>query len=294
MSVAELVDSWKLTLTVERKSKNTIGSYITGVRLYLAWCQNNGLPDEIDRRAAQSWIRDLLEGGAEASTARARLLALRLFSAWLTAEKEVSADVLLGLRSPKLDAKVVEPLNEDQLQALLRTCDRTFIGVRDEAVIRFMAETGTRAGEVVAMGFPDDIDFKAGTAIVRRGKGGKGRLVAYGPKTAQVLDRYLRLRRQHKHAASSNLWLGQQGDGFGYRALHKTLGARAAAAGLHNFHPHQLRHTWATRWLGAGGSEGGAMAVGGWSNRSMLDRYVRATASSRAAAEAQKLNLGDL
>jgi integrase/recombinase XerD len=36
------------------------------------------------------------------------------------------------------------------------------------------------------------------------------------------------------------------------------------------------------------------MAVAGWSSRDMLDRYARATASKRAAAEARTLGLGEL
>jgi integrase len=55
-----------------------------------------------------------------------------------------------------------------------------------------------------------------------------------------------------------------------------------------------LRHTAAHRWLAAGGSEGGLMAVAGWTRPDMLVRYTRAQASARAAEEAQRLNLGDL
>ena len=65
-------------------------------------------------------------------------------------------------------------------------------------------------------------------------------------------------------------------------------------AGLKGFHPHVLRHTAASRWLSAGGTEGGLMAIAGWSSRDMLDRYARATASERAAAEARTLGLGEL
>ena len=69
---------------------------------------------------------------------------------------------------------------------------------------------------------------------------------------------------------------------------------RAELAGIKDFHPHQLRHTFASRWLGAGGTEGGLMSVAGWSSRDMLDRYSRATASNRALDEARGLGLGDL
>jgi hypothetical protein len=51
------------------------------------------------------------------------------------------------------------------------------------------------------------------------------RLVSFGPQTARALDRYLRLRRQHRLADTPALWLGDRGRGFGYDAMHFTLGA---------------------------------------------------------------------
>jgi integrase len=69
---------------------------------------------------------------------------------------------------------------------------------------------------------------------------------------------------------------------------------RADQAGIAGFHPHRLRHTAAHRWLAAGGSEGGLMAVAGWTRPDMLMRYTKAQAAARAADEARKLNLGEL
>lgn len=294
MGVTELVDSWEITLKTERKAKATITVYISSVRRYLKWAAEQGFPDDIDRRHAQLWVAGLIDGGAEAATVKVRQGSLRQFSAWLAAENEIPTDPLLGLKSPKIDVKVVEPLSDDDLQAMLKTCDRAkFTGIRDEALIRFMNETAVRAGEVVALA-PDDIDITGGTAIVRRGKGGKGRLVSFGPKTAQALDRYARARRRHKHATSPHFWIGARTPTFSYFSLRKTLSARAVKAGIAGFHLHKTRHTAATRWLAAGGSEGGLMAVAGWKQRSMLDRYTQATASARAAEEAKGLNLGEI
>ena len=132
-------------------------------------------------------------------------------------------------------------------------------------------------------------------ATVRRGKGGKGRVVPFGPQTALAVDRYLRLRVHHRLARSSPaLWLGDRGKDFTSDALHKSLRGRADAAGVPGFHPHRMRHTAAHRWLSAGGSEGGLMAMAGWTRPDMLMRYTRAQASARAAEEARGLNLGDL
>jgi integrase len=170
---------------------------------------------------------------------------------------------------PKLDQKVIEPLTDDELRALIRACsgldplrDR-----RDEALIRFMAETGCRAGEVAIMRLPD-VDLPTGIAIVRRGKGGKGRSVPFGPQTTRAIDRYVRARRTHRLAKTDALWLGDRGKSFSYDALHKSLALRASMAKVDGFHPHRLRHTAAHRWLAAGGSEGGLMAVAGWTRSS--------------------------
>ena len=289
-----LLGSWELALRAERKSPQTVKAYGDGVRRFLGWCEVEDVPAVLDRPTVTGFIAGLLDAGAEPATARSRHLALRRFSAWLVEEGEADTDHLIGTKPPKLDVKVVDPLTDDQLRALIKACagpdlrDR-----RDEAIVRFMAETGARAGEVVGLTV-EDLDLRAGTAVVRRGKGGKGRVVPFGPQTVRALDRYLRARRAHRLADGPALWLGDRGKGLEYYGLHAALKARAAAGGIADFHPHRLRHTAAHRWLAAGGSEGGLMAVAGWTRPDMLLRYTRAQASARAADEARRLNLGDL
>jgi integrase/recombinase XerD len=280
-------------LRAERKSPQTIDSYATGVRQFLAWCAAEGLPAVLERTAVNAFVAALLDRGVEAATARARQLAVRRFSAWCADEGEIARDDLLGLRPPKLDQKHTERLTDDQCRALIKACaGREFRERRDEAIVRFMLETGVRAGEVVAM-TTADLNVQTCTAIVRRGKGGKGRSVPFSARAAQAFDRYLRVRRTHRLADDPALWLGDRGKTLSYDGLYRTLRYRAELAGIEGFHPHLTRHTAAQRWLSAAGSEGGLMAVAGWTRRDMLDRYTRATASDRAAEEARRLQLGD-
>lgn len=294
VDLAALLPSWELSLRAERKAPATVKSYGDGVRGFLTWCAETGTPPVLDKAAVNGFTAALLDAGREAATVRSRQLGLRRFAAWLAEEREIPADPLLGLKAPKLDAKVIEPLTEAQIKALLKVCRGDDMrDKRDEAIVRFMVETGTRAGETVALGVAD-VDLQAGVAIVRRGKGGKGRAVPFGPQTARAIDRYRRARASHRLAGTPALWLGDRGKPFAYEGLHKALRERAARAGIVGFHPHLLRHTAAHRWLAAGGSEGGLMAVAGWSQPDMLMRYTRARASDRAAEEARGLNLGDL
>jgi integrase/recombinase XerD len=295
--LAALLPSWVLSLRAERKSPQTIKAYSTGVQQYLAWCAQSGLPAELDRRQVAGFVDHVLDH-AQPATARSRQLAVRRFAAWLVEEGELAGDPLVGIKAPKLDSKVIEPLTDVQVKAMLKACANNRDGDklrdrRDEALIRLMVETGARAGEVAALEVAD-VDLMAGTAVVRRGKGGKGRVIPFGPQTALAIDRYLRERKAHRLAGAPALWLGDRGKPFNYDGLHKSLRYRAQLAGVEGFHPHKLRHTAAHRWLAAGGSEGGLMAVAGWTRPDMLMRYTKAQASARAAEEARGLNLGDL
>lgn len=294
LPLAELLPSWLVKLRADGKSPRTLKHYAAGVEQFLKWCAVTGTPPELRRGTVAAFIAGLLDSGAESSTAVARHQALRQFSSWLVDEGEIDRDDLLGTKPPKLPVKVMHPLTDDELRKLLAACKGNELhDRRDEALIRLMAETGIRASEAVGLQLAD-IDIAAGRALVRKAKGGRGRMVPFSPQTAHALDRYIRARRTHALAHSPALWVGERGRSFGYTGLYRSLGRRAALAGIDRFHPHLLRHTAASRWLAAGGSEGGLMAVAGWRQRAMLDRYVASTASDRAAEEARRLNLGEM
>lgn len=75
----------------------------------------------------------------------------------------------------------MEPLTDDELRALIRTCavpesDAPANGAllhhrRDEAIIRLMLETAIRSGEVADLQL-DDVDLISRPITVRRGKSG--------------------------------------------------------------------------------------------------------------------------
>src|SRR5271166_418253 len=292
--LAALLPSWQLSMKAERRSAGTIKVYTDGVNKFLRWCADTGNLAELTRTTVQAFLADLLGGGAEANTAKSRDLALKRYAAWLVDEGELTSNPLIGLKPPKGDRKVMHALSDDELKRLIAACKGNSLQARrDEAVVRFMLETGARATEVIDMQLAD-VDVHAGKAIVRRGKGGKGRVVPFSVQTASAIDKYLRARRAHRLADTGALWVGGGGKSFGYHGLSKALKDRAEAAGIGGFHLHLMRHTAATRWLRAGGSESGLMSVAGWSSWGMIDRYPSASAPERAAEEARTLNLGDL
>lgn len=292
--LVDLLPSWQIDLRAQRLSDGTIRNYVLGAKLFLRWCENNGVTPELTKANASAFLADLLDGGAQPTTARARWAALKRFSWWLAHEGERETDALIGLAPPKLDTKVVNPLTDDELKDLIKVSQgNAFRERRDEAVIRLLAETGMRSGECCSLTV-DDVDLIRGLVIIRRGKGNKGRTVGVGAQTARALDRYNRLRNGHRLADTQDFWLGDRSRSFGRNALYRAIMYRAELAGIEKMHPHRLRHTAATRWLRAGGSESGLMSMAGWAKGDMLRRYTAATASERAVDEARRLNLGDI
>ena len=298
--LAALVPSFRIKLTALNRSPSTLRVYMSGVRRYLEWLTANDHHPEITRTHVTAWVADMLDTGSSPATAAARLAGVRQFSKWLAAEGELSSDPLLGLAAPKADAPIVPVLTEDELKRLLKSCQgKRLCDRRDEAIVRLLHETGMRAGECVALNV-DDIDMVRMVAVIVRGKGGRGRMVAFGSQTALALDRYMRVRRHHLRAeerpgGQQPLWLGEYTTGrLGYHGLRQGLAARAAAAGLASFHPHMLRHTWAHKFNAAGGSDGALMALAGWRDPAMVLRYAAVTRADRALAEARKLHLGDI
>lgn len=291
--LVDLLPSWQLAMRAARKSPKTIKSYTEGVEVFLRWCETTATPAVLTAPVVQAFVAEQLHRGAAAATALSRQKALRRYAAWLVSDGQLDANPLTGLPTPKQDRRLTEALSDEQLRALLKACTgRSLRDRRDEAILRLMTETGIRAGEVIALR-TGDVDLGRGVAAIRRGKGGAGRVVPFGPQTAAALDRYLRARRAHSLADGGALWVGARGP-LTYSGLDKTLRERARTAEVKGFHLHLLRHTAATRWLRAGGSEQGLMTVAGWSSRAMLDRYTGASAAERAAAEARGLGLGDI
>lgn len=299
----ELIDSWLVHLR-GRKAAGTLVTYERGVRQYLTFCASKGIGDPINRRSVDAWLAHLRdEKKMQGYTARSRLTAVRQFAKWLLDEREIDVNPLVDMSQPSVDEKVIEPFTTEQIQALLKACrspkgataERVYVDTRDAAIIRVLAETGIRAGELVEL-LADDVHWKDADPflLIRRTKTRRGRSVPLSSQAAEALSRYARARRKLKHHDSERFWLAARGGPLQYAGLYDALVKHANEAGITDMHPHRFRHTAAHRWLSKGGSEGGLMSVAGWQSPQMVMRYTRAQAAARAAEEAKRLDLGEL
>ncbi|MEM7095111.1 MAG: tyrosine-type recombinase/integrase [Actinomycetota bacterium] len=294
ITVEALWPSWELSLKAGNRSPATLRNYRAHVvGSFAGWLSDQGHSSAVTDITRQD-IREYLAHQSEtlsASTAATRFRCLRVFFRWCVAEDELETSPLEGIEQPKVDEPEVPLFSDEDVLALLAACDgRDFADRRDTALVRLLIDTGLRAAEIMSLAV-DDIELANGTASVM-GKGSRGRTVQYGNKTAQALDRYLRARRSHKAAAADALWLGIRGP-MGTTGLTQMLRRRGDQADIDSVRPHRFRHTFAHRWLAAGGQEGDLQHLGGWATGDMIRRYGASAQAERARDAHKRLALGD-
>ncbi len=262
-------------------SENTVESYLTAAEQLAEFLRWNRLPQEpskIKREHVEGYIQDVLNKHRP-TTAAIRYRSLLAFFRWLLEEEMIDSSPMAHMRMPEVDDAPPPILSEKEVRSLLKACEgKDFEARRDYAMVRIFLATGARRTEVAGIRL-DEVDLDV-RVIKVMGKGRRPRVAPLSHKAVQALDRYLRVRAELPRASEPWLWLGHKGR-LTSNGVFQALRRRAVRAGL-DFHPHQLRHTFAHFSKLDGHSDETIMRVGGWKNSAMLRHYGSSAATERA------------
>jgi site-specific recombinase XerD len=141
-----------------------------------------------------------------------------------------------------------------QVAALRRTMDvqrrkGDWYDVRNAAIIETLLGTGLRVSELCALVVGDlYLDRGAAQVLVRRGKGGKTRLIAISASLAAYVSTFIRWKARvgEPNDADSPLFLSERGGKMHRSAVHRAWKTALERAGLPLHHGvHATRHSYA-------------------------------------------------
>jgi site-specific recombinase XerD len=300
MFLTGLLPSWELALSASNKSPATIVSYLDSVKRLDEFLTAQGL--DLGPGAIRAFLAAERQR-TSAGSAQKHYRNLSVFFGWAMREGDVlDGDPMANVEKPKVSAQARPFFTETELAALLKaTQGQDFEARRDHAIIRILIDTGMRVSGLAGLRFdPADESatdvFLAQRRLRIRLKGGDAWWVPVGARSCVALDRYLRARARHPHAASPWLWLGTRGhavDHFGASGVRQMLARRGEEAGIQHCHPHKFRGTMADAWLAAGGTIDDLMSVAGWKSIAMPLLYAKGRKIARAAEAHRRLSLGD-
>lgn len=271
-----LVEMFCVHLESEGRSPKTIEWYRASLGKFAAWLGSSDHPQN-----PEDWTANTLRAYVvalrrmpkpdglplSATSVATYTRSLRAFCRWLEVEEFASANPMAKVKAPTAPKLVKPVLSNDEARAVLLAAKAGRNGLRDEALMLFLLDTGARAGEVCGL---READIEWGQRLAKLyGKGAKERYVPFSAPTMKAMQRYaLRAR-----ADGPAFFLSEEGGKLspsGLLQLCHRIGGRAGT----ELNPHKLRHTFAISYLRAGASVFALQKTLGHSSLDMSLRYA--------------------
>lgn len=237
----------------------TLSAYSADLRDLTQWmidegCRKGWSQLTIERIGAH--MRSLEQRGLNVSSIARHVAVLRVFCRFLHSSGHIPSNPCELLTQPARWQRLPNVLAAEQVAKLIAAPDpEDPLQLRDVAMLELMYAAGLRASEVATIEI-DRLHFDLGVVRVL-GKGDKERIVPIGRPAQQAAERYLedlrpKLLRPDK--PTDRLLLSRTGSPITRVVVWQIIKRHALRAGLHDVHPHLLRHSFATHLL-AGGAD---------------------------------------
>ncbi len=268
LTLPTLVDLFLATKQTEGKTAKTLGWYRQKLEKFIDFMEPGATLDDVDLNAARAFVAHLQ--GKESIftdhpyrpvenhplskyTIQGYVRTLKSFSSFLAEENFTKENRLAKLKIPEAPEAVIEILSDEEIERLLDEPNQLCpLGNRLYTIVILLLDTGLRASELC--GLTIDNVHASDNYLKVMGKGQKERLVPFGNQTKKDLIKWLTIWREELAAQDCQfVFVNNDGYQLTYEALQQTIKRLGKRTGIPRLRPHLFRHTFAVRYLMAGG-----------------------------------------
>ena len=243
------VDKFLFFLKVELNySELTIKSYQLDLTDFFRFIESKKINYlTITNHDVRGYLKYLDSCNLKNSTISRRISTLRTFYNYLVDENIVENNVFHNVKNPKIEKKLPNYLNYNEMEELLESIDiSTSEGLKRRLLIEMFYSTGCRVSEMINVKI-SDIDFTNKTIRIM-GKGSKERIVYFGDYASKYLDNYLSKVKCDKY-----LFTNKKGEKLTINEVEQIVKDIMKHISIKtHVTPHTLRHTFATHLLNNG------------------------------------------
>lgn len=254
----KIVDEFLTVLEVEKQySKNTIISYHNDLAIFIIYLKEKNINNikNVDYQIIRGYLNFLYDKKYSNRAIARNISSLRSFYKYLIKNKIVDNNPMTLISNPKLEKKLPKVVYMEELEQILNTPDiNTTIGLRDALILEMLYSTGIRVSELTNIEIKDiNMNQKE---IRIKGKGSKERIVLFGNKCFDLIEKYLKDSRTNlvnEKYLNNYLILSKTGKQINPRQIRSIIDDIVKKSGLKiHISPHVLRHTYATDMLNNG------------------------------------------
>lgn len=228
----EILNKLKLELKIRGFSPLTVRNYSFFVEKFLG--KNNKNSTELNEDDAKAYLSEMFDTKSK-NTIMLAAASLKFFY------KEILKKEFSQVKMPKKDRRLPEVLIKDEVKKLIDSTDNN----KSRLIVSMLYSSGLRVSELVNLKV-EDLNLQDGTGWVRKGKGGKDRLIIISSNLANELKAYLENKKD-------NIYIFSKEKALTTRNIQKIIKRTKERAGINKkVTPHTLRHSFATHLLEQG------------------------------------------
>jgi integrase/recombinase XerC len=314
--------------SVKNSSPHTILNYRKDLEQFIAYLSPPGVRPPALTGVTHSLIREFVahlhDQGLQKSSIARKLAALRSFFKYCVREGHLKENPARLVPTPKLPKRIPSVLSAEEMNGFLNqlggTAQAAFTGRaaaekrrllpqvsamppsakpsrparteeglllrRDRALLELLYAAGLRVSELTGLNL---VDLEQKERILRvRGKGSKERIVPYGAKAQEALEKYWPLREQLLEQTCGTIgrlsphmeavFLNYSGRRLTQRSVGRIVKKYVRIANVNwDLHPHSLRHAFATHLLADGADLRAIQELLGHQSLSTTQKYTHAS-----------------